>query len=82
MFNLGLIPIVKGGSIVVDDASSDDTVKLLKAVEKNDDRLRILVHENNMHVSAARNTGIAAANGGYIAFLDDDDVWFEDKLFM
>lgn len=67
--------------IVVDDASSDDTVKLLKAVEKNDDRLRILVHENNMHVSAARNTGIAAANGGYIAFLDDDDVWFEDKLF-
>ena len=67
--------------IVVDDASSDDTVKLLKAVEKNDDRLRILVHDKNMHVSAARNTGIAAANGEYIAFLDDDDVWFKDKLF-
>jgi len=66
--------------IVIDDSSTDNTVYQLDAIKNSDSRLTILVHDNNQHASAARNTGIAAAAGDYIAFLDDDDVWMEGKL--
>ena len=66
--------------IVVDDSSTDETVELLTALESTDNRLSIIVHEKNRHVSAARNTGLSVALGSYIAFLDDDDVWLDSKL--
>jgi len=66
--------------IVVDDCSTDNTINMLNAIKGNDDRLTILVHSKNQHASAARNTGILAATGHYIAFLDDDDVWIKNKL--
>ena len=66
--------------IVIDDSSIDDTVHQLNTIKNSDSRLTILVHDNNQHASAARNTGIAVAAGDYIAFLDDDDVWMEGKL--
>ena len=66
--------------IVIDDSSTDDTVDQLYAVKATDHRLIIIVHDNNQHASAARNTGISAASGSLIAFLDDDDVWLESKL--
>jgi glycosyltransferase involved in cell wall biosynthesis len=66
--------------IVIDDSSDDDTVHKLNIIKKSDSRLIILIHDNNQHASAARNTGIAAATGDYIAFLDDDDVWMKSKL--
>jgi glycosyltransferase involved in cell wall biosynthesis len=64
--------------IVVDDASTDDTAKVVAAF--NDERIRFLQHENNRGGSAARNTGILASQCDYIAFLDDDDEWLPDKL--
>jgi glycosyltransferase involved in cell wall biosynthesis len=63
--------------IVVDDASSDNTPDVVKAIQ--DDRVRYTRHETNRGGSAARNTGIRAANGEYIAFLDDDDEWESAK---
>ena len=57
--------------IVVNDGSTDDTAGLIKKHE-NDNRLR-LIEQQNAGVSAARNTGIAAATGAYIAFVDSDD---------
>lgn len=45
-----------------------------------DDRLRYLVHERNLGACAARNTGIRAAHGEFIALLDDDDEWLPQKL--
>lgn len=59
--------------IVVDDASSDNTADVVKAAQ--DDRIRYFRHDTNRGGSAARNTGIRAARGEYIAFLDDDDEW-------
>jgi glycosyltransferase involved in cell wall biosynthesis len=64
--------------IVVDDASTDVTPVLLRHV--GDDRLRTIRRPGRRGVAAARNTGVAAATGRWVAFLDDDDLWAPDKL--
>lgn len=64
--------------IVVDDASTDRTAEVVAAYA--DPRVRLLRHDTNRRAAAARNTGIRAARGQYVAFLDSDDVWFPDKL--
>ena len=62
--------------IVVDDASTDETPRLLK-----DYGHRIIVHRQaNTGVSGARNTGARLATGAMLAFLDADDVWRPTKL--
>lgn len=63
--------------IVVDDASRDDTKKVVAGM--SDARIRYIRHESNRGGSGARNTGIRAATGEYIAFLDDDDEWEPEK---
>ncbi|TQQ82509.1 glycosyltransferase [Halonotius roseus] len=64
--------------LVVDDGSSDGTQAVVEAIE--DSRVRYLAHDTNRGVSAARNTGITAASGEYVAFLDSDDEWLPRKL--
>lgn len=64
--------------IVVDDASSDDTPALLQALAAPD--LRVIRNGARSGASRARNLGIAAARGGLLAFLDDDDRWRPEKL--
>lgn len=63
--------------IVVDDGSSDGTREAL--VEEHGERLKIL-HTERTGVSGARNHGMAAAQGDYIALLDSDDEWLPGKL--
>jgi glycosyltransferase involved in cell wall biosynthesis len=60
--------------IVVDDASPDGPVL------PDDPRVRVVRREDNGGPPAARNTGIAAATGRYLAFLDDDDIWLPNRL--
>lgn len=64
--------------IVVDDDSPDETAEVARSID--DDRLTVLEHEENRGASAARNTGIAASSGEFVAFLDDDDEWHPEKL--
>jgi glycosyltransferase involved in cell wall biosynthesis len=64
--------------IVVDDGSPDDTESVVRAIP--DERIRYIRHEKNKGLPAGRNTGIRAAKGEYIAFLDDDDEWRADKI--
>jgi glycosyltransferase involved in cell wall biosynthesis len=64
--------------IVVDDASTDDSAEAVASL--GDERVRLLRHETNRGAAAARNTGIEAARGDWIAFLDSDDVWDKEKL--
>jgi glycosyltransferase involved in cell wall biosynthesis len=64
--------------IVVDDASTDRSVELVEALD--DPRIRVLGHESNRGAPAARNTGIEAAQGDFIAFQDSDDEWMPEKL--
>jgi glycosyltransferase involved in cell wall biosynthesis len=64
--------------IVVDDGSTDETAKSLARLE--DPRLRVVRHDRPRGVAQARNSGIAAAAGEWIALLDDDDLWAPRKL--
>src|SRR5215207_6220217 len=64
--------------VVVDDGSKDDTAEV--AATFADPRIRLVRHHAPLGVSAARNRGIAAAGGTWVAFLDDDDLWAPDKL--
>lgn len=63
--------------IIVNDGSTDDSLE--KAKEFSDERIRLLSQENK-GVSAARNYGMAEANGQYFCFLDADDEWTPDYL--
>lgn len=65
--------------IVVDDGSSDSTRSLVAIFEEKFINIRC-ISKQNAGLSKARNTGIEAAKGDYIAFLDSDDMWHEDKL--
>jgi glycosyltransferase involved in cell wall biosynthesis len=65
--------------LVVDDGSEEDYATSIIG-DRGDERIRLETHETNKGLSAARNTGIEMAEGEYIAFLDDDDRWHEEKL--
>jgi glycosyltransferase involved in cell wall biosynthesis len=66
--------------IIVDDHSQDRTPDVLEAYEAQYDRVRVIRHETNKGPGAAFNTGKRAANGEFVAFLDDDDEWRPEKL--
>ena len=66
--------------IVVDDGSTDNTPSMVASLARDDERIHLLRHASSRGAQAARNTGIRAAKGQWIAFLDSDDQWFSDSL--
>lgn len=62
--------------VLVDDGSTDDTADLVKSAYPQVN----YVYQSNQGVSAARNAGIAVAQGDWIALLDSDDEWLPHKL--
>ncbi len=66
--------------IVIDDASTDGTRKILQKLSNQESRLRLITNETNKGPGISRNKGIAAAQGDFIAFLDADDLWKPQKL--
>lgn len=59
--------------IIVDDGSSDNSLKICKKIAKNNINIKV-IQKNNGGVSSARNVGINNANGKYISFIDIDDI--------
>lgn len=64
--------------IVVNNHSTDQTLAVIS--ECGDDRVQVINFENHGVIGAARNVGIKASQGDYVAFLDSDDTWFKNKL--
>jgi len=72
-------------AIVIDDGSIDKTAEIVKSYQRLNYQTGtqgslIYIHQKNSGPSKARNTGIKAAKGDYIAFLDADDLWTPMKL--
>lgn len=66
--------------ILVDDCSTDNSYEIINRYSKEDDRIKYIRLEKNSGAAVARNTAISNAKGKYIAFLDSDDIWYENKL--
>ncbi len=66
--------------LIIDDGSTDQTPEIIAQWSRNDSRIRPIYHNVNKGSAAARNAAIEIASGRYIAFLDSDDLWHEQKL--
>ena len=66
--------------IVVDDCSKDSTWEILQGLKEENHRIKIFQNPENKGVAYSRNFGVSKAKNCWIAFLDSDDVWKEDKL--
>ena len=64
--------------IVVDNYSTDNTENVIKSY--TDERIRYFKHKNNGIIAVNRNYGMKKAQGEYIAFCDDDDLYYPEKL--
>ncbi|GGI67218.1 glycosyltransferase family 2 protein [Shewanella gelidii] len=66
--------------LIVNDCATDNSLAICKQFE--DSRIRIINHEVNQGLAAARNTGIRHALGDLVAFIDSDDMWHPHKLAL
>ncbi len=64
--------------IIIDDASSDDSVAIIRSYQDN--RIRLIINESNQGISRTRNRGLDAARGRYIAVFDSDDISLPDRI--
>ncbi|MBD5627788.1 MAG: glycosyltransferase [Desulfovibrio sp.] len=64
--------------IAVDDGSTDGSLEILRSCAARDPRLKVLVNETNQGQGAARNRGVDASTGRWLAFLDSDDMLAPD----
>jgi len=67
--------------IVIDDASQDNSKKILEEFEKKFNNINVIYLGKRKNTSFARNLGIRLSTSEYIAFLDSDDYWSENKLY-
>ncbi len=74
--------LVQAGSdveiVVVDDGSPDASAAVVEAM--GDERVRLVRHDRNRGIAAARNTGFRESRGRLVAFLDQDDLWLPGRL--
>ena len=66
--------------IVINDCSNDRTIEVLTSYSERDNRIKVYSNAVNSGVSFSRNFGVKTASSEWIAFLDSDDKWREDKL--
>ena len=66
--------------VIVDDCSKDRTKEIVKEYINKDARIKYYCLKNNSGAAVARTRAMQLADGEYMAFLDADDLWSEDKL--
>lgn len=65
---------------LVDDCSTDDSVEIIQEFAKSDSRIHLWQNEKNSGAAYSRNQGLKHSVGNYIAYIDADDIWTQDKL--
>ena len=68
--------------LVIDDGSTDDTVRIVERLAAEDHRIRWICNPQNSGVATTRNRGLELCEGAYVAFLDSDDTWHPEKLAL
>ena len=66
--------------LIFNDKSKDNSLKIIKKYSEKDERIKVVDSKENVGVVAARNKLIEIATGEFIAFLDADDYWKQNKL--
>lgn len=66
--------------IIVDDCSSDNSQHKILSLANKDSRIKPILLKSNVGAAEARNIALRKAKGNYIAFLDSDDLWNNEKL--
>jgi glycosyltransferase involved in cell wall biosynthesis len=66
--------------IIVDDCSSDNSVKIIQEFQKDDDRIQLIQLNKNSGPAIARNRGIAISKGAFMTFIDADDLWLPNFI--
>lgn len=66
--------------IIVDDCSSDNTKEIVEKYTSQDNRIKYYVLKENSGAAVARTKAMELSTGSYMAFLDSDDLWPENKL--
>lgn len=68
--------------IVIDDCSNDKCFDIVKEISKKDKRVKVFSTDRNSGAAIARNIGIENSKGRFICFLDGDDLWLPQKLYV
>ena len=68
--------------IIVNDGSLDNTLNKIKKIANNSDQNIIILNQKNRGIGAARNLGLNKCTSKFVAFLDSDDVWENNKIFF
>lgn len=66
--------------LMVDDLSTDDSIQIIKRYADSDSRINLIASKLNIGSGPARNLAIQESKGKYLAFLDSDDLWHDNKL--
>lgn len=66
--------------IIVDDASSDSSIQIINLFRNENKGIKAIFNRKNLGIAGAKNVGICAAKGEYLAFLEQDDEWFPNKI--
>lgn len=66
--------------LITDDCSTDRTQEIIRSYAEKDERVKLLSRSSKQGAASARDNSIKKAKGSFVAFLDSDDIWVNDKL--
>ena len=81
-YSSGIIDMLKYEVIIVDDNSSDNTVSLVNRFIESDPNFSLIGNSENLGAGPSRNKGVKHSKGDIIFFLDGDDLYLEDHIFL
>lgn len=66
--------------IIIDDASTDNSLQIIQSYAEKDDRIKLIINEQNIGMAGGYNKAVPLAKGELLCLIDSDDFWFSNKL--